>query len=165
VELFEFTQILKELVDFYERKEPKQGTTELWFDKVKRIPSEPIRWMLQKIQDEHEAFPRNVPGALWGAFREWQQAYPERIDRKDYFDCPDCTDGLIWAKQIKNGIPYGYVFRCARCKQNNCQQYPMTRLDEIKADYEIRPKKGWPYTPKQGRTVKQLVAGIGGNHG
>ena len=163
MELFEFTTILKELSDYYERaKEPKHGTTELWFDKIRKIPSEPIKWIIRKIEDENDSFPRNLPGAVWGAFREWQQANPDRMATKNYSDCPDCTDGLLWARKEKNGHRYSYVFRCARCKQSTVQAYPMASRLELMADYDGIPKNGDPYDgARRPRNVREMVAEIG----
>lgn len=161
MELFEFTKILKDLCDYYERKEPKQGTVELWFEKIKRIPSQPIKWILHKIFDDHDAFPKNVPGALWASYREWQQANPDKVAVIDFFECPDCVDGLIWVKGVHKDHVYGYVFRCAKCKQNHCQQYPMAYREELKENYEVMPKGGWPHVPKRGRNIRELVSSVG----
>lgn len=140
MELFEFTKILKELNDYYEHREVKQGSAEIWFQRVRNIPSEPIRWMLQKIEGEGDAYPRNIPGALWGAFREWQQAHPERIAQQTFKDCPDCEEGLIYARNKTHGNNYQYVFRCGRCKQSTLQGYPMATRLELSGDYEVNPK-------------------------
>lgn len=142
MEQFEFAKLLKELCDYYERKEPKPGTAELWFDKVKNIPGEPLKWIIRKIEDDHDTFPRNLPGSVWGSYREWQQANPDRMTEKEYFDCPDCNKGLIYARNIKNGHSYGYVFRCARCRQSTVQTYPMVSRLELMADYDVSPKTG-----------------------
>ena len=163
MELFEFTKLLKELTDYYERaKEPRPGTTELWFGKVKNISSEPLAWIISKIEAENESFPRNLPGAVWGAYREWMQANPDRMAVKRFFDCPDCTDGLIWARMEKNGQRYTYVFRCSRCRQSTVQAYPMVKRDELKADYDVIPKNGDPYDgARRPRNVREMVAEIG----
>lgn len=163
MELFEFTSMLKELSDYYERaKEPKHGTTELWFDKIRKIPSEPIKWITRKIEDENDSFPRNLPGAVYGAYREWLQANPDRISTRNYFDCPDCTDGLIWARLEKNGQRYTYVFRCVRCKQSTVHAYPMVSRLELMADYAVVPKNGDPYTGAvRARNVQAIAHGIG----
>ena len=163
MELYEFTSMLKELSDYYERaKEPKNSTTELWFDNIRKIPSEPIKWIVRKIEEENDSFPRNFPSAVWGAYREWMQANPNRVASKTYFDCPDCTEGLIWARQDKYGCRYTYVFRCARCKQSTLQAYPIAVRMELKADYDLVPKAGDPYCgARRLRNVRGMVAGIG----
>ena len=164
MELFEFTKLLKELTDYYERaKEPKHATVDLWFAKVKNIPSEPIDWIISKIEADNESFPRNLPGAVWGAFREWMQSNPDKVARsRKYHDCPDCSEGLIWARQEKNGRRYAYVFRCAHCKQSSLQAYPLAARVELMADYDVIPKNGDPHDrAKRMRDMRRMAAGIG----
>lgn len=146
MELYEFTKLLKELTDYYERaKEPRPGTTDLWFGKVKNIPSEPLAWITSKIEAENESFPRNLPGAVWETYRAWMQTNPDRVSVKNYFDCPDCTDGLIRARLEKGGQRYTYVFRCSKCRQSTAQSYPVASRIELMADYDVIPKNGDPY--------------------
>jgi hypothetical protein len=137
MQLNEFTKALTSLCDFYERKEPKQATIELWFRLVQRMPSEPIPWIVKKIQETQESFPRNMTAAFWGSYTEWQQAYPDKKAHKDYFHCPDCNDGLIFAKKEKNGVKYSYVFRCVKCKQDNTKAYPMASRLELLQEYNL----------------------------
>ena len=137
MELYEFTKALSTLCDFYERKEPKQSTIELWFGLIKRMPSEPIPWIIKKIQETHETFPKNMTAAFWGTYSEWQQANPDKRAIQSFFDCSDCSEGLIFAKKIIEGKKYSYVFRCTKCRQNHNQNYPsMSRL-ELMENYEV----------------------------
>ncbi|MFZ4436791.1 MAG: hypothetical protein ACOYOS_00025 [Syntrophales bacterium] len=162
MELYEYNKLLTELSDYYERKEPKPGTTELWFDKVKKIPDEPLKWIAKKIESENESFPRNLPLVLWGAYREWQQANPQKMAHKRNIECADCADGLLPVRATKEGIPYTYVFRCGRCKQSTTQAYPMATRDELMAEgYYVIPKNGEPYTGPRRRNVPEMLAGIG----
>lgn len=132
MKLEEFNDLLIELSNFYERKEPKQSTIELWYRLVNRIPSEPVKWITKKIETNYETFPRNLTAALWSTYNEWQQAYPEKKTVENYFECPDCVEGLIMAHKSKNNINYKYVFRCALCKQSHCREYPTISAKELK---------------------------------
>ena len=162
MELFEYNKFLKELSDFYERKEPKPGTAELWFEKVAKIPGEPLKWIAKKIENDNDSFPRNLPTAICAAYREWQQANPSKIAHKRHEDCPDCQDGLIWARQAKQGIRYTYVFACARCQQCTASQYPQALRVELMADYDVIPKAGDPaLTMKKYSNVIDMAAHIG----
>jgi hypothetical protein len=164
VELFEFSKILKEIGDYYERtKEPRHGTIDLWFDKVKHIPTEPIPWIVSKIEADNESFPRNLPATLWGAFREWMQMNPDKVACVQTFrECPDCSEGLIWARMEKNGHRYTYVFRCARCKQSTVQAYPIAHRMELVADYDVIPKNGDPYNGAvRARNVQVMAQYVG----
>lgn len=133
----ELAGLITELCNFYERKEPKQNTVELWFKLVKNIPSEPIAWITKKIFETHESFPRNITAALWSSYTEWQQANPDKRAIESYFDCPDCNEGLIFAKKKKNGIDYEYIFRCSKCRQNHVKAYPIASRLELLEEYEV----------------------------
>lgn len=133
----ELVNLITELCSFYERKEPKQNTIELWFRLVKNIPSEPIKWITQRIFENNESFPRNITATLWATFTEWQSANPDKRAIENYFHCPDCNEGLIFASKEKNGINYKYVFRCAKCMQNKTKAYPVMSRLELLENYEV----------------------------
>jgi hypothetical protein len=165
VELYEFSKILKELGDYYERaKEPRHGTIELWFDKVKNIPTEPIGWVISRIESENESFPRNLPSAMWGAYRDWMSSHPERVAHQTFHDCPDCNDGVLPARKGTRGVDrYTYTFRCGRCKQSKTMAYPMaTRMQLMSEGYEVIPKGGDPDDGSMKyRNIPAVVANIG----
>jgi hypothetical protein len=131
MKLPELTDLVNELSLFYERKEPKPATVELWYRLVKNIPSEPIKWITKKIEENYEAFPRNLTAALWSSYNEWQQAYPEKKAIEKYFACPDCKDGLILVYKLVNNYNYEFVFRCALCNQSRVRAYPKAVLKEL----------------------------------
>jgi len=146
MQLLEFTKAIKELGDFYERKsEPKQGTIELWFDKVQSIPSEPVPWIVGRIEQDSESFPRNLPGALWAGFREWMQLNPDKAAHRENKQCVDCEGGLLWVRKYIDGRVHYAVFECAQCGGDVWPQYPSATRDELMADYDVMPKDGWPY--------------------
>ena len=131
----ELATLITELCGFYERKEPKQNTIELWFKLVKNIPSESLNWVTKKIFETHESFPRNITASLWAAFTEWQQANPDKRAIQSYFSCTDCSEGLIFARSKKTGNEY--VFRCAKCRQDHTKAYPVSSRLELLENYEV----------------------------
>jgi hypothetical protein len=162
MQLLEFNNLLTELSNYYERKEPKTSTIDLWYNKIHAIPSEPIKWIAKKIEESNDSFPKNLPSAIWGAYTEWQQANPEKLARESFFDCPDCNEGLIFAKKQKNGVNYSYVFRCARCKQNHYRAYPLDSPIELLEEYEVTLKKGnLKSSYKVERNIKNIISSIG----
>lgn len=159
MELFDFTKLLKDLSDYYERKEPKQGTAELWFEKVKRIPNEPIPWITNKIYQECESFPKNLPSILWGFFSVWRDAYPEKIATRTLRDCPDCSDGTIrvWISR-EDGTRTSHLFRCGRCRQDTTRGWPMMSRDEMLSEgWEPEPKNPLPGPYKKRQPVKAII--------
>ena len=145
---FQFSSAIKELCDYYERKEPKAGTQELWFDRVKSIPHEAMKWIITKITQENDTFPHNLPGVLAALFFQWRESNPRKLYH-EHIDCPDCDDGIITAWKISNNNrPYSYLFRCGRCKQVAVTSWPVsTRWQLIDDGYDPEPK-GTPGKPK-----------------
>lgn len=139
-----FRNFAGKLCDYYEKKAPTTATTNLWYAKVKKIPDECVEWLTDKIMEEHETFPRNIPNICWALFYEWRQAHPEKCAPKQSFECDYCHshDGLIFVwKDIGptdggQGVmaPYRFVFRCGHCKQNDIMVYPMETMEQLKAD-------------------------------
>lgn len=159
MELFNFTQVIKELCDYYERKEPKPGTLELWFDRVKTIPAEALPWIVKKICQENDAFPKNLPGSLAAMFFAWKQAYPEKILAEQYTSCPDCHEGTIRAWGEHDGRAYPYLFRCGKCRQSNVQGWPMQTLTQLKiAEYEIEHVPRFRQRPGNLRVMVNTIA-------
>lgn len=142
MEVSELGELIKELSLFYERKEPKAATIELWHRLVKRIPSEPIKWITKKIEENHESFPKNLTATLWGTYTVWQQTFPEKKTMKRFFDCSDCNEGLIFAR--KKNAPHisEFVFRCSKCRQDNTRAYPLSSRLELLEEYDVVPKEG-----------------------
>jgi hypothetical protein len=156
---FELSQFLTNLANYYERKTPSAGTTELWFSKVQRIPGESLKWIEDQIESSNELFPRNVPGTMWACFKTWQEANPDKVARRQDVFCGDgCDGGILYARKKKdekdagdNPVTYTYVFGCDRCKQGPIG-YPRTRMFTLIADgYEdntIRLPHGAAYYKK-----------------
>lgn len=134
----ELQSFLADLSAFYERKqEPGQRTFDLWFDKVKSIPGECLKWITNKIQEEQERFPNNITATVWSLYHQWLEANPEKKAHATYFECPDCHEGLIFATKKKNDVKYRYVFGCSKCKQNHSRAYEvMSRHELIGMGYE-----------------------------
>lgn len=138
MELNEFVNSISVLCSYYERKEPKQSTLEVWHRWCHRIPSEPLTWIVRKIEEDYENFPRNLPGAVFEAYGEWQQANPDKMAAERYFYCPDCIEGLIFTQKIIDNMKYSYVFRCGRCRQSRTTAYPIAgRLDLLGEGYIV----------------------------
>jgi hypothetical protein len=159
MEKTEFVDLLKELSDFYERKEPKTSTIDLWYRLVQRIPSEPVKWITKKIEEVYEAFPRNLTAALWSSYTQWQQSYPEKKAKKVYFDCPDCNEGLIFAKKKNAPHVSEFVFRCSRCRQDNTRAYPLSSRLELLEEYDVMPKEG--NLKSSNKNLNDLVKKVG----
>lgn len=131
----DFSRIISKLCDYYERKEPKNAAMEIWYSRCKAIPGEPLGYITQKITDNNETFPKNLPAAMWGAFTEWLQANPDKHAHKVFTHCPDCEEGLIFTAKHneKFNAKYKYVFSCGKCGQSSIRQYPIAILSDLTA--------------------------------
>ncbi len=140
-----FHDFVKGLCFYYERRDPREETLDLWFQGVKHIPDEPVDWISDQIRSRHDAFPRNLPLLMRELWQQWLEDHPQRrTNRNPGEECPDCDgDGLI--SLFRKGRRY--LFRCGRCKRSNLNGVPLAYL----ADLEVR---GYSLT-KQGRAGGQ----------
>jgi hypothetical protein len=134
----EFALFIKRMGDFYERgKEPRQSAMDAWFEKIQHIPSEAIRWIESKIQDECDSFPHNIAKTVNEYNMAWQQANPDKHAPEHHFDCPDCDHGLIRAFKDHelSGVRYGYAFKCSKCRQLRLDYPVMSRSELVAQGY------------------------------
>lgn len=118
-----FNHFVKKLALFYERKAPQDGTMDLWFDVVEKIPSSELEAIFERIVKDNDSFPRNLTGAMWAI--HYEILGQDRISTaKTYQPCPECNEGLLFLQKKNNaGIYTRFVFRCDTCKQRK-ENYP-----------------------------------------
>ena len=126
-----FHDFVKGLCFYYERRDPREETLDLWFKGVKHIPDEPVDWMSEQIRGRHETFPRNLPLVMRELWQQWLDDHPQRrTSRKTEEPCQDCDDtGLISLFRNRSR----YVFRCGRCKRSNLNGVPVGFLADLEA--------------------------------
>jgi hypothetical protein len=133
-----FSRLVMDLCAYYEHKEPKDPTMELWIPKVRPVPDEAAEWIKDRICATQDMFPRNLPNMIYALFFEWREAFPEKAKSKSYFACPDCVEGIITAtkrKMVVHGqeIDYRYVFSCGKCRQSDYPGYPVDTAINLQA--------------------------------
>ena len=113
--------IVRSLCTYFERKViPTPDAITMWFTRVEKIPDEPVNWMVQKIKEQQEMFPRNLPNLLWEYYREWQQMNPDKMVSRGHICTADhCNgEGYVFATHSRDdGQRYEYVYRCPVCNQ------------------------------------------------
>ncbi len=126
-----FHDFVKGLCFYYERRDPREETLDLWFQAVKHIPDEPVDWMSEQIRGRHDAFPRNLPLVMRELWQQWLDDHPQRRTSRNVAEaCPDCDgDGLL--SLFRKGS--SYVFRCGRCKRSNLNGVPVAYLADLEA--------------------------------
>lgn len=149
-----FEKIVNRACSYYEHRQPKDGTMDIWAEKTAGIPDAAADYIEAHITD-NEQFPKNLPNLMWALFRAWQAANPDKVRReKEYFECPECHEGIIYAR--KKG--YRYIFRCVTCKQNRVQSYPKAYKSELEAQgYTIEnPDGGYLNQEEKVECVKKM---------
>lgn len=157
-----FDAIIDAACSYYERKHPNEETLILWRQKASGIPNEAAKYIQEHITDA-DAYPRNIPAAMWALFHAWQAANPDKKATQAFFACPDCIDGIIWAsKPNESGRKYRYIFRCCRCRQNHVQAYPKAyKADLIQRGYEITTPQGWKVSSQEKTKTRENFKRIG----
>ncbi|MCX5819844.1 MAG: hypothetical protein NT047_08040 [Deltaproteobacteria bacterium] len=126
-----FHDFVKGLCFYYERRDPREETLDLWFQGVKHIPDEPIDWMSGQIRIRHESYPRNLPLVMRELWQQWLEDHPHRrTHRLTEEECPDC-DGYGLISLFRMGSLY--LFRCGRCKRSNLNGVPVAFLADLEA--------------------------------
>lgn len=143
----EFDRFLGVMGAFYERKvRPTEHTTDLWYDKVKKIPGDALAWIENRIQAECESWPRNITATMWAMFHQWLDANPERRAPERQMPCAECGgEGELFVRKRNDaGVHIRYVFRCGACNQSRLsQEVPGARIRVLQAQgYELRDKRG-----------------------
>ena len=124
-----FHDFVKGLCFYYERRDPREETLDLWFQGVKHIPDEPVDWMSDQIRSRHDAFPRNLPLVMRELWQQWLEDHPQRRTyRNTGEECPDC-DGHGLISLYRSGSRY--LFRCGRCKRSNLNGVPVRLLIDL----------------------------------
>ena len=126
-----FHDFVKGLCFYYERRDPREETLDLWFKGVKHIPDEPVDWMSEQIRGRHETFPRNLPLVMRELWQQWLEDHPQRrTSRKTEEPCLDCDDTGLISLFLKGS---SYLFRCGRCKRSNLNGVPVAYLADLEA--------------------------------
>jgi ferredoxin len=122
----EFAGLVDEVAAYFQHAVPNEHTLEIWYDRVRKIPSSNIEWLTKRIT-QADAWPKNFPNLMWGLSMEWSRSHPEETKKGPDFGCrlnkpgePDvCTDGYIIAWKYLDDIKdwNSYAFRCAECRR------------------------------------------------
>lgn len=155
----EFTETIRTVCTYYERKIPSDNALELWHERVKNVPKESMEWIERKIFEENDTFPKNLPSVIWALYNAWLNAHPDKRAYQEEKQCPDCEGGWIVLTRIVTGYKQLISFSvpCGRCKQVGSAYY-RTLEECIRAGYERNMLKDHN-APK--RTVKEMIRDIG----
>lgn len=157
----DFEAIIGNLGAFYERKvRPTPMTLDMWFEKVKKIPSEAVNPIQQKIMDECDGWPKNITATMWALYHSWLAAHPEKRAFKEAVNCPDCEGGWLALQKKVDGYrqPISHSAPCGKCRQIPAAKY-MTLFQAREQGYERIELTKWPETGL--RDIKELADRVG----
>lgn len=95
----EFSQAANDIAVFLGASAPTATKILAWMPKVERIPSEAIGYIVEKITDESDRMPANLPKAFREKFRLWQMENPEKTAQIVQKGCPDCELGILFLER------------------------------------------------------------------
>jgi hypothetical protein len=157
--LFEFNATIQNICAYYQHSEPKGPTLNLWYDKVKNIPAEPIRWIEKKMFDEQESYPKNIPSMMWALYNTWLAANPHKRAMTEDKNCPDCEGGWLAIEKQVDGYrqKISHSAACGKCKQLPSARY-MTLQQAIEQGYNRIDLKTYPVNgPKDIKKLADMV--------
>jgi len=165
-----FAALVRELSAYYERRNlPSADTMELWMQRVKNIPEEAVSWIIRKIEEDSESFPRNLPAQIWAYYHEWLNTFPEKRAAHSYEvenDCKYCDGtGILIAYRTKvsgeKEICYSYLFRCGHCSRAMIEAWPIRTITELQEDGFHFREMAWPsQKQKTERNVEKLIRSV-----
>jgi len=95
----ELTQASNQIAEFLGSPAPTATKIFAWMPKVERIPGEAIPYIVEKITDELDRMPPNLPKVFREKFRMWQAENPKKNAQIVQKGCPDCESGVLFLER------------------------------------------------------------------
>ncbi len=95
----EFSQAANHIAEFLGASAPSATKLMAWMPKVENIPAEAVGYIIEKITDDADRMPANLPKAFRQHFRAWQMEHPEKVARVVEQGCRDCEHGVLFLEK------------------------------------------------------------------
>lgn len=95
----EFSEAAAHIAEFLGATAPTATKLMAWMPKVENIPAEAIGYIIEKITDDADRMPANLPKAFRQHFRAWQMEHPEKVARVVEQGCRDCEQGILFLEK------------------------------------------------------------------
>lgn len=92
----ELLKAVQDIAFYLGAKAPDPKMAAVWHPKVKHIPASAVPHIVERITDECDRMPANIPKLFRALYAEWQASQPQQIKQVDSGGCPYCYDGLLW---------------------------------------------------------------------
>ena len=129
----EFSEAANQIAEYLGASAPSATRIYAWLPKVENIPAEAVPFIVQRITDEAERMPVNLPKSFREQFSEWLRRNPNKVAKEaDQAGCSDCENGILW---LERGRETCAVY-CANCFTGMSGNVGMATL------YSMQ-QKGW----------------------
>lgn len=108
----EFSEAATHIAEFLGASAPTATKLMAWMPKVENIPAEAIGYIIEKITDDADRMPANLPKAFRQHFRAWQMEHPEKVARVVEPGCADCESGVLYLE--KDGQTAAIFCQCCQ---------------------------------------------------
>lgn len=152
-----FIDFIKDLARYYGKTEfievndANKDRIRDWYRKVRDLPGgNTLRDIYDRITDEFDAFPRNLPKTVKQYWEVWKKENKDRIVsvKEEITGCKNCLKGWINFVQQdeKTGRVYEYTCHCGHCRQLYNPKIPRLTIEQIEAEggRVIRPGEAKP---------------------
>jgi hypothetical protein len=142
-----FAHAVNQIAAFLGSREAPAHTKVAWFEKVQNIPEEALPFIVEKLTDECDTMPRNLPKAFREKFRAWQMENPGKVASVDEKGCRDCEAGILFLERDgRTAVIFchclqgsaGYVGRVSLA-QMEAQGWRSTKGKTLGADFKNAP--------------------------
>ena len=131
----EFEQLIDKVYIYFARKPATQQHKDVWYDDLKKIPSEARKYVLDALK-KNDKLPLNLPKAIQAIHWQWRQDHPDKIAyQKEPCDHCNQTGHLLF--QLKG---YDYMAKCGHC--NNWRRTLGESAAHTMYDYQIEGMGG-----------------------
>lgn len=147
----EFVQAVNHITSYlgYQRTLTPQVLA-AWHNKIQSIPTEAVPYIVQRITDEAENMPRNVPKLFRELYSQWLVEHPHKGALAQEHFCGQCYDGILW---LQRGTRTAAIF-CA-CYRGNPGQVGRSTLAAMR-------DQGWSLADLTGHGTPAMREALAG---
>ena len=111
----EFVEFLERVSTYFGAKRlMDEKRIESFYDQCHHVPHEALGWIEDRIYQEQDSMPRNLPKYIRALWLQWQDLNPERMVREPVeCNAPGCEGGYIFVRHREGWTAVAYCDRCA----------------------------------------------------